>query len=379
MSMYFDYAAATPIDERVLKAMQPYFSDRFYNPSAQYLAAKAVAKDKEAARAKIAHWLGARPAEVIFTAGGTEANNLAIHGIMQQFPDANIVVSSIEHESVLEPAGRYDKREAPVTAQGVVDLAALEALIDDKTVLISIMYANNEIGTIQPLREVAELLKKIRKNRSALSPQPLPLYFHADACQAVNYLHLSTSKLGVDLMTINAGKIYGPKQCGVLYVKAGTRLQPQILGGGQEGGYRSGTENLANIIGFAEALDMAQEIRHDEGKRLAQLQELFFKSLEEKISNVVIGGARKHRLPNNVHIMIPGQDNERLMMQLDEQGIQCATGSACSASSQEASHVLTAIGCTDAETRSSLRFTMGRGTKESDIHHVATVLAAIVG
>lgn len=372
-TIYFDYAAATPVDERVQAAMLPYFADSFYNPSASYLAAKSVAKDKEAARAGIAGWLGARPSEVVFTAGGTEANNLAVHGIMRQFPEGNIVTSSIEHDSILIPARRYDYREAAVNDQGVVDTEHLVKLIDDKTVLVSVMYANNEIGTIQPLSDVALILKDIRRERLK-NGNKTPLYFHTDACQAANYLHLLVSKLGVDMMTINSGKIYGPKQCGALYVRAGIRLQPQILGGGQENGLRSGTENVANIVGFAKALDIAQKKRQSEVRRLTELQQHFFKLIDDKLPDAEITGSRKYRLPNNVHIHIPGQDNERLMMALDERGILCATGSACSASSQEASHTLLALGCSEAQARSSLRFTMGRGTTKAEVETVIDVL-----
>jgi cysteine desulfurase len=372
-----DYAAATPLDERVLAAMQPYFTEQFFNPSAQYLAARSVAQAIDTARSQVAAQLGVRPPEIVFTAGGTEANNLAIRGVMEQFPGSKVIVSAIEHESVLEPARHYDCLEAPTTAEGIVDIERLEKLIDGQTVLISVMYANNEIGTIQPLREIAALVAKKRKERATLSSRPLPLYLHTDACQAANYLHLFANKLGVDLMTINAGKVYGPKQSGALFIKTGTRFQPQILGGGQERGARSGTESVANIIGFATALDIAQAMREAESRRLKTLQDLFFHLLEQDLPAVRISGSRKHRLPNNVHIMLPGKDNERLMMALDEAGVQCATGSACSASSAEPSHVLKAIGYSDDEARASLRFTMGRGTTEAGVRRTIDLLKTL--
>jgi cysteine desulfurase len=203
------------------------------------------------------------------------------------------------------------------------------------------------------------------------------LYVHIDACQAPAYLDIHAARLGVDAMTINSGKIYGPKQTGALFVKAGTVLAAQTLGGGQERGMRSGTENIANIIGFARALDLVQERRHEETARVQKLQKLFFGLLEEKIPAVVINGSRKHRLPNNVHITLPGYDNERLMMELDEQGIQCAVGSACSASNEEPSHVLKAMGLSDAEAQASLRFTMGIQTSEADIRRVVDVLTKL--
>lgn len=375
--IYLDYAAATPMDQAVMDAMQPYFAENFYNPSATYLAAESVRRDLEAARGRIAHWLGARPSEVVFTAGGTEANNLAIRGVMEQFKDGNVVVSAIEHESVLAAAHQYDCREAAVTPEGVVDVDKLISLVDDQTVLVSVMYANNEVGTIQPVRQISQALDAVRKARKA-SGNSRPLYLHTDAAQAAAYLDLHAARLGVDLMTINAGKIYGPKQAGVLFVGSDVSLMPQVLGGGQERGIRSGTENVAGVIGLAKALDLVQERRPEEAARLQQLQKLFFDLIAEKFPEAVVNGSRKTRLPNNVHVTFPGQDNERLIFQLDAEGVLCAAGSACSASSDEPSHVLKAMGRTDAEAQSSLRFTMGLHTSEQDIHQVVSLLSGMI-
>lgn len=372
--IYLDHAAATPVDKRVLKAMQPYFAEEFYNPSAIYLSAKKVKKDIEQARSEVAKILGSRSAEITFTAGGTEANNLAIQGVMEQFPDANIVVSAIEHESVLAPAGKYDVRIAAVDEQGIIDVKKLEKQIDDKTALVSVIYGNNEVGTVQPLRQIAQLLEQIRSRRKG----NLPLYFHTDACQAGAYLDLHVNRLGVDLMTLNGGKIYGPKQSGALYIKTGVQFKPQILGGGQERAARSGTENVAGIIGFAKALELAQKAKLTEVKRLQKLQSLFIELLQQNIPNIEINGSLKQRLPNNVHVTIPSQDNERLIMALDEAGILCAAGSACSASDEEPSHVLKAIGLTDEQTQSSLRFSIGKSSTEADIRLVAISLNKLV-
>jgi len=371
--IYLDHAAATPLDPAVQAAMRPYFREKFFNPSATYLAAQHVRADLEAARARIAHWLGARPSEVIFTAGGTEANNLAIRGTVQQFPDSNVVVSAIEHESVLATARQFECREAAVTPGGIVDVPGTVALIDDRTVLVSVMYANNEVGTIQPIRQIAQALEEIRQARQKQG-NLRPLYLHTDAAQAAAYLDLHTARLGVDLMTINGGKIYGPKQSGALFVGSRVRLTPQITGGGQERNYRSGTENVAGVIGLAKALDLVQERRHEETRRLQTLQTLFFEQLAAHFPEAAVNGSRKHRLPNNVHVTFPGRDNERLIFQLDAAGILCAAGSACSASSDEPSHVLKAMGKTDATAQSSLRFTMGRDTTEGSIHRVTEVL-----
>ena len=375
--IYLDHAAATPVDKKVLAAMQPYFSQEFYNPSATYLSAINVAKDIASARAKVAMWLGARPSEVIFTAGGTEANNLAINGITRLYPKGNVVTSAIEHESVLGSAGQYHHKIAPVHPDGLIDLDKLAETIDSQTVLVSVMLANNEIGTIQPIRQIGQLIKKIKKERLAKGNKT-PLFFHTDACQAANYIDLHANRLEVDMLTINGGKIYGPKQSGALFVRAGTHLQPQILGGGQEFGLRSGTENVPGIIGLAKALDLVQKHHRAETIRLQSLQQLFFRLLKEQIPNAVINGSIKNRLPSNIHITLLGYDNERLMMELDHKGVICAVGSACSASSEEPSHVLKAIGLSDKDAQSSLRFSMGNSTTEADIKKTIKTLAEIV-
>lgn len=374
---YFDYAAATPLDERVLQAMQPFFAGQFYNPSATYGPAREVAQQLSEARGKVAHWLGARPSEVVFTAGGTEANNLAIHGVMRAFPDCNVVVSAIEHDAVLYPAAAYGGRITKVSKQGLVDLDDLRRQIDDKTVLVSVMYANNEIGTIQPIRDVARLISEVRDERRK-SGNGLPIYLHTDACQAANYLDLHVARLGVDLMTLNGGKIYGPKQSGVLYVKAGVKLEPLLQGGGQELGLRSGTENVAACVGFAAALEIAQTMRHDEVDHLQQLQDLFIDELAKVLPEAVINGSLKKRLPNNVHLTLPGQDNERLLIQLESEGVLAAAGSACSASNEEPSHVLRAIGLSDADAQASLRFSMGRQTTEQQVRQAVQALSVCV-
>ncbi|HET9174663.1 MAG TPA: cysteine desulfurase family protein [Candidatus Saccharimonadales bacterium] len=375
--IYLDHAAATPLDAEVLAAMQPYFSAQFYNPSATYLPAQQVRKDLEAARSRVAHWVGARPSEIIFTAGGTEANNLAIHGILQAWPDGHVVTSAIEHESVLAPAAQYSHSTAPVDAHGIVRVDALLECITDTTVLVSVMYANNEVGTIQPLKTITQAIRDLRERRRQAG-NTRPLYVHTDAAQAGNYLDLHAARLGVDLMTINGGKLYGPKQSGVLYVSAGIVLQPLVLGGGQERNLRSGTENVAGSIGLAAALERAQTNRHDETYRLQLLQNQFIALLSAAIPSVTINGSLKHRLPNNVHITLPGQDNERILYGLDEAGVLAAAGSACSASNEEPSHVLRAMGITAADAQSSLRFTMGRETREADIAKTVAILATLV-
>jgi cysteine desulfurase len=367
--LYFDYAAATPLDPEVLKAMLPYFAGHFYNPSATYLPAVAVRKDIENARSQVAQIIGSRPSEIIFTSGATEANNLVVRGVLEQYPEGNIVVSSIEHDSVLLPARQFANQELPVTKQGIIDLDQVRSIVDDQTVLVSVMYANNEVGTIQPIHQLSLLLQEMRRERRQQG-NALPLYLHTDAAQTPSYLDLHVSRLGVDFMTLNGGKIYGPKQTGILFAGSHTRFAPQIVGGGHERGLRAGTENVAGIIGFGRALQIAQERRHDETPRLQVLQRLFITELQKAFPDVIINGSLKNRLPNNVHVTLPGRDNERLLMALDDAGILCAAGSACSASSEEPSHVLRAMGISDADAQSSLRFTMGRDTDEAAIRQL---------
>jgi len=373
MAHYFDYSAATPLCKEAKLAMEPYYSDLFYNPSALYLNARRVKQDLENARLKISQLLGARPGEIIFTAGGTEANNLAIHGVMVKHPGKKIIVSAIEHEAVMEPASKYNHSTVKVNDKALVDLAALEELIDDNTVMVSVMHANNEIGTIQPITEISQLIKNILRERNKKGNK-LPLYFHTDACQAASHLDIHVSRLGVDLMTINGGKIYGPKQSGALYVRAGIKLEPLITGGGQEHDLRSGTENVAGAIGLSVALDVTRAKAFSEKKRLEELRDKTIKLLQENIEDVVVLGHLKKRLPHNVSFAVPGIDNERLMMLLDERGFQVATGSACQASSEKPSHVLTAIGLGDDMARSTIRLSFGRETNDKSVNDLVKAI-----
>lgn len=389
--VYLDYAAATPVDSDVLDTMRPFYAERFYNPSATYLASQEASADLERARSRVAEVLGAKPREIIFTAGGTEANNLAIQGVMRGhregcrksgnpcpgcFSNCSVAVSAIEHDSVLKTAQRFNCSVALVTEQGRVDLDDLRQKISDQTILASVMYANNEVGTLQAIRQIATLITEVKAERSKKG-NDLPLYLHTDACQAANYLDLHVSRLGVDMMTLNGGKIYGPKQSGVLYVANHVRLEPLIYGGGQERGLRSGTENVAQAVGFAAALTKAQKLRATEFVRLQELQDEAYEYLERELPEVAINGSQKHRLPNNLHVTFPGQDNERLMMQLERAGFLVAVGSACSASNEEPSHVLKAMGLSDADAQSSLRITMGRQTTQENMQSLLKSLSQL--
>ncbi len=364
-SIYLDYAASTPIDPDILNQMNKIVLDHFYNPSEIYQEAVLSRKVLEDSRLRVSQTLEVKSSEIIFVAGGTEANNLAISGIMENFKDSNLIVSSIEHASILKPAEQYDYKIVPVNAQGLVEIDKLAKLIDQNTVLISILLVNNEIGVIQDLKSITNLIKKIVANRRSQG-NSLPLYFHTDGCQALNYLRLRPTRLGVDLMSLNGSKIYGPKQSGALFVKSGTKITPIILGGGQEFNLRSGTENLANIYGFSVACQKAQFILKDEVKRITQIRDYLIQelSLNPKIK---INGSLRHRVANNINFQIEGIDNEWLILKLDSEGIMVSSGSACNASKQELSHVLKAIKLSDDQIRSSIRVTLGRRTTMEEI------------
>ena len=363
--VYLDAAAATPVDKRVIEAMLPYLADKFENPSALYEGARKVKSDLDEIRARVSKLIGSKPSEIIFTAGGTESTNLAIKGVMESNPDSNIVLSAVEHDAVRKPASKFKNHVAKVDEFGIVDLDDLRSKIDDNTAIVSIMMVNNEVGSIQPIKDVSEIVGKVRKARK-LSGNKTPLYLHVDACQAPLYLDVNVARLGVDLMSLNGSKMHGPKQSGILYIRAGVVLSPDIVGGGQEFGYRSGTENVAFAAGFARALELADRGRSERAKNVSELRDKFIEQLETRF-DAVLNGHRKHRVAHNVHVTFNGADNERLIFALDDLGVDVASGSACSASSEESSHVLKAMGRTDEEARASLRISLLKTTTESDI------------
>ncbi len=381
-AIYLDYAAATPLDPSVLKAMQPYLASDFGNPSSLYELARRAKYALEGSRAEVAGVIGAKKSEIIFTAGATEAINLAIQGVARRFPGKKLVATAIEHEAVLATQAvlkesGWGSELVRVRPNGLVDLEKLEAAIDDETVLVNLMYANNEIGTIQPLARAVALIEKIRANRRQTS-NPLPLYLHSDAAQAANYLDLHVSRLGVDLMSLNGSKIYGPKQTGILYVRTGVTMMPLIYGGGQERGWRSGTENVAGAVGFATALNLVQSLRKIEAKRQGELRDQLLAGIQSSIAGLRINGDMTKRLPNNLNISIPGADGEALVMALDARGLAASTGSACSTGRLDPSHVLQALGLDKKQCNSSLRLTLGRLTTRAEINQALKLLPEAV-
>lgn len=381
--VYLDYAASTPLDEDAKKAMEPYLGDNFHNPSALYGPAREVKAGLEAARQAIAGNIGIKKNEIIFTAGATEANNLAVFGVSNRHIDGNIIISAIEHDSILKPveylAGQGRRIDViKPDDKGIISVEKVLSAVAEDTVLVSIIMANNEIGTVQPISKIANGLNEIKKRRKETGNK-LPLIFHTDAAQAVNYLDVRPKRLGVDLMSFNGSKIYGPKQIGVLYKGSHVSISPIIFGGGQERGQRSGTENTAYIAGFAAALEKASRFRKTEAARLAKLQGYFIDSLLGGFKIAGLNGSSKKRLPNNVHMTFDGVDNERLLYELDELGVYAARGSACSEAADEPSHVLSAIGLSREQARSSVRFSFGRQTTKDDLDYVLKCLQQLLG
>lgn len=352
-TVYLDHAAATPMDRRVLAAMQPYFSDLFYNPSSPYAPAVTVRREYEEAKHVIAQCIGAKPDELVMTAGATESINLAFSAI-----SGHVAVPNIEHHAVLAAAMSHEYTIIAADARGFVSADSVAAAILPTTQLVSVAIANNELGTIQPLRDIAQVVRLEREAR-LLRGDTTPLYLHTDASQGVGQIDINVARLGVDLLTLNAGKIYGPKQVGLLWAASHVRLAPQIVGGGQERGLRSGTENVAGTVGFAKALSLVTEHRKYESERLAVLRDDLQATLVAAFPEAIVSGHAKHRLAGHLHISFPHLDAERMVFALENRHVLVATGSACAANKGTRSHVLTAIGLAPEVADGSLRLTLG--------------------
>lgn len=396
--IYLDNAASAPIDPKVKQEMAKTM-ELYGNPSSFNDAGRIARKKLDESRLAIARFLGARPEEIIFTSSGSEANNMAIFGLVRGFSKrGEIITTPIEHPSVLEPLKILQKEGWRITylkvdKEGIADLKDFEKKLNPKVKLVSIIYSNNEIGTIQPIKKISQIMKNPTPKTYNLKP-----IFHVDACQATEYLDMNVNNLGVDLMTFNGTKLYGPRGMGVLYVRRGTLLQPIIYGGDQEHGLRAGTENLPAVAGLAKAVLM---IDRKEGRRLTELRDYFFEKITKLIPDIKINGptfapsfARgfrgqgkatagkplgQNRLPNNINISIPSLDSENLLLELDKYGIYASSGSACTARSVEPSHVLKAIGVDKKYLSGALRFSLGRQTTKKDIDYVLKVLPKVVG
>jgi len=371
--VYLDYAATTPTHPEVVKAMLPHFTESFGNPSSIYSYGQEAKGAIEEARERVAALIGAREDEIVFTSGGTESDNFAIKGaaFAQKDKRNHIITSTIEHHAILETCHFLERRGykvtyLPVDEYGLVDPEELRNAITDQTALVSVMHANNEIGTIQPIEKLAKIVREAG------------VYFHTDAVQAVGHIPVNVDELGVDMLSMSGHKLYGPKGIGALYIRKGTRLVPFMHGGGQERSRRGGTENVPAIAGFGKATELAQQAISEEGPRLTVLRDCLIKRILEQIKDTRLNGHPEKRLPNNVNVSISYVEGESMLLNLDLESICASTGSACSSSSLEASHVLLALGLTHEHAHSSLRFTMGKWTTEQDIDHVMKTLPQIV-
>ena len=374
--LYLDYAATTPTDPRVIKAMLPYFNKIPGNASSLHEAGQIARRVMNKAREKIANLIKADAEEIVFTSGGSEANNLAIKGVFynSNHPHQHIITSKIEHHAVLEPCHFLEKQGAettylPVDKYGLINNLKLQQAIKDETVLVSIMYANNEVGTIQPIKEIGQIIKAEKEKRNK-NKNPLPIYFHTDAVQTFGHLPINIHDLSVDFLSASAHKIYGPKVVGMLYVKKGVKIESLIHGGEHEKGRRASTENIPGIVGFAEAVELADKEMEKENKRLIELRDYLINQILNKIKKSHLNGHKEMRLPNNVNISLEGIEGESMLIELDAFGIYCSTGSACSSATLEPSHVLMAMHLRPEIAHSSLRFSLGRWTKKKDLDYV---------
>ena len=372
--IYLDYAATTPVRPEVVQAMLPYFTDVFGNPSTIYTCGQEAKGAVEEARSQVAGLIGAGIDEIVFTSGGTEADNFAIKGVVyaSKSKQKHIITTPIEHHAVLETCHFLEESGCrvtylPVDGNGLVDPADVRRAITTDTVLISVMHANNEVGTIEPIAEIGKVAREAG------------VCFHTDAVQTAGHLPINVDEMGVDLLSMSAHKLYGPKGIGALYIRKGTRLDAFMHGGEQERGRRASTENVPGIVGFGHAVTLAIKEMSAEAGRLASLRNRLIDGLTEKIDHIRRNGHPTQRLPNNINISIAFVEGESMCLNLDFHGICVSTGSACSSSSTDPSHVMLALGMTPLEAHSSLRMSLGRWTTEEDIDAVLEVLPRVTG
>ena len=369
--IYLDNAASTQIHEDVLNSMIPFLKEQYGNPSSIHRYGRLTRKAIHKARKQIASLINADPAEILITSGGTESNNTALMGISSQFPSSQIITSSIEHDAILEPCKKLNSNGfhvdyLPVDNFGMVDTSDLQNIISEKTSLVSVMFGNNEVGTIQPITEIAKICHENK------------VLFHTDAVQAIGKLPVDVKKIGVDLLSISSHKLHGPKGIGALYIKDGVKIDPIILGGGQEFRLRSGTENVASIVGFGQACEIAQNNLIENISSIKKLQTLLVEKVLNKIPETTFNGHSESRLSNNAHFTFLGVNGEDLIIKLDEYGIAASTGSACSVNTQKASHVLESMGFSLEQITGSLRLTIGIFNTENEINETVDILKKTV-
>ena len=394
--IYLDYAATTPVDKRVFEAMKPFFSEEFGNSSSAHSFGRGAREAVEQARQQVADFFGCDANEIIFTSCATESNNLAIKGLILKILNTlqnkglkdvvpHIITSAIEHHCVLDTCqalerdGLAEVTYLPVNSDGVVASESVRKAIKANTVLVSVMYANNEMGTIQPIKEISHLLAEVNSELSAKSEcLSEKIYFHTDAVQAVNYFDCNVDSLMVDLVSISAHKFYGPKGVGALYIRRGTPIIRIQDGGEQEYKLRAGTLNTAGIVGLGAAIKLVVEEREVVGERIRRLRDKLIEGVLKHIPNSKLNGSREQRLPNNANFSFSGAEGEAILLALDLEGIAVSTGSACASENLDPSHVLTALNLSPEEAHSSVRFTLGKYTTEEEIDRVLEVLPSII-
>ena len=369
--IYLDNAASTQIHDDVLTSMLPYLKEQYGNASSIHRYGRLSRKAIEKSRKQIASLINADPSEILITSGGTESNNTVLGGIPMKNIPSNIITSSIEHDAILEPCKKLSQNGLeimylPVDKFGMINLPELENNISDNTCLVSIMFGNNEVGTVQKISEISQICHE--KN----------ILFHSDAVQAIGKIPIDVKELGIDLLSISSHKLHGPKGIGALFIKNGIQIDPIILGGGQEHGLRSGTENVANIVGFGQACEIAKNNLIENMAYVTKLRDLLIEKVLDEIPEVTLNGDSKSRLPNNAHFTFLGVNGEDLIIKLDEYGIAASTGSACSVNTQRASHVLQAMGFSHEQITGSLRLTLGIFNDEKEIEQTVDSLKKIV-
>ncbi|MFH2136103.1 MAG: cysteine desulfurase family protein [Patescibacteria group bacterium] len=385
--IYFDHSATTPIDPEVLRVMLPYLKNDFGNASSLHSFGQAARAGVEAAREEVAKFLSCDPKEIIFTSGATESNNLAILGFVRRARaldpkrKIHVITSAIEHPAVFEVFRELKKEEVevtylPVTKSGLVRAGDVKKAIRPETVLVSIMYVNNEIGTIQPIREIGELIKKINASRGKQEK----IHFHTDAVQAANFCDCRVDFLGVDMLSLSAHKIYGPKGTGILFLREGTPLYPIIFGGHQERGIRSGTENVAGIVGLGKAVELLNQKAKvkSQNLKIKKLRDKLMREILKKIPDAIFSGDPEKRVPGNASFCFKNVEGESILLMLDMEGIAVSTGSACSSGSLEPSHVLSAMGISPIVSHGSLRVTLGKNNTEEEMRRLLKVFPGIV-
>jgi len=369
--IYLDNAASTKIHNDVLEDMMPYLKEHYGNPSSIHRYGRLARKAIEKARKQIAYLINADPSEILLTSGGTESNNTALYGIAKKNPRSRIITSSIEHDAILEPCKKLEKEGfdiiyLPVNKYGLVDPLILNDNLTENTSLVSIMFGNNEVGTVEPISDFVKICKE----------QNIP--FHTDAVQAIGKIPIDVKELGIDLLSISSHKINGPKGIGALYIRKGISIDPVILGGGQENGLRSGTENVANIVGFGKACELSRINLLENISRMKELRDYISNKIIQEIPKVILNGHPESRLPNNIHFTFLGVNGEDLLIKLDEHEIAASTGSACSVQIQKASHVLQAMGFSHEQITGSLRLTLGISNNLEEMDKTVEILKNVV-